>query len=179
MLGPGFQPPNPWPLSTLLMLMMLAENVSWQLSGGQKAAGWGGGWSQADVAEVNLSQLLEVTGQLPRPLATAGKRGRKREKRACWGRGRGCYCHPYPGWSWSALVSETQSNYTLSRESELTLACKLPSLHLPSPHSHHLFFFLFCFSKFEIRFTFPVAIYSQCTVLGLCAQSDSLGPHRL
>ena len=79
------------------MLMMLAENVSWQLSGGQKAAGWGGGWSQADVAEVNLSQLLEVTGQLPRPLATAGKRGRKREKRACWDRGRGCYCHPYPG----------------------------------------------------------------------------------
>lgn len=160
------------------MLVMLAEMlVSWQLSGRQKARGWGGGWNQADVAEVNLSQLLEVTGQLPRSLATAGKRGRKGEKRACWGRGGRCYCHHYPGRSWSALVSETQSNYMLSRESELTLAWILPSLHLLSPHSHHLLFFLFCFSKFEMRFTFPMAIYSQCTVLGLCAQSDSLGPH--
>ena len=145
----------------------------------RQAEGWGRR-SQADVAEVNLSQLLEVTRQLPRSLATAGKKEQEKGEEGVLGPGGGMLLRASTatitqdeiGLHWS----ETQSNYKLSIESELTLGCIEPSFHLLSPHSHHRFFFLFCFFKFERQFTFPVAIYSQCAVLVLSAQSDSATP---
>ena len=145
----------------------------------RRAEGWGRR-SPADVAKVNLSQLLEVTRQLPRSLATAGKKEQGKGEEVLsggWGmplRGStAAIARDEIGLHWS----ETQSNHRLSIESELTLGCIEPSSHLLSPHSHHLFFFLFHFLKFERQFTFPVAMYSQCAVLVLSAQSDSLRPH--
>jgi len=54
----------------------------------RQAEGWGRR-SQADVAEVNLSQLLEVTRQLPRSLATAGKKEQEKGEEGVLGPGGG------------------------------------------------------------------------------------------